>query len=293
MEQQAKVVKRVTVNGILVNISLAVAKIVFGYLAASQTMIADGIHSFSDLLTDAILLIGVKFWSAPPDKEHPYGHARFETLVTAIIGLFLAFVAVMITKEALTSLSLGEQPVSKINYISIIVLALAIVAKELLYQYTTRAAQKIHSSALKANAWHHRSDAISSIPALLAVAIHLWQPTWYYIDAVGAIVVGAMLLVVAGRITCTAFSELLDRCPEGIQELCTLAEEIPGVVNAHALRARKLGAELIVDLHVEVDPEMSVRAGHHISSEVERHLMASHKQVAEVIVHIEPAGEAD
>ncbi len=293
MESSARLVKRVTINGILVNIALAVAKIVVGYLASSKTMIADGIHSFSDLLTDAVLLIGVKFWSAPPDKEHPYGHARFETLVTAIIGLFLGIVAVLITKGALSSLSAGEQVAARSGYGSILVLLLAIVAKELLYQYTTRAAQKIHSSALKANAWHHRSDAISSVPALLAVSISYWQPTWYFIDAVGAIVVGAMLLVVAGRITSTALSELLDRCPEGIQELCHLAEEIPGVVNAHALRARKLGADLIVDLHVEVDPEMTVREGHEISTAVERHLVASHKQVAEVIVHIEPAGEGD
>ena len=289
--ESAKTIKRVTWGGTAVNIALSAMKLVCGALIGSQTMIADGIHSLSDLISDAALLIGVQFWSAPPDENHPYGHARIETIVTAFVGLILTAVAAILGYRAVMSLITPPPPVHP-GAVSVAIMLISVVPKELLYQWTKRNARKIHSSALHANAWHHRSDALSSIPALIAIALAYFCPDLAFIDPIGAIVVACMLLVVGATIVLKAFSELTDTCPQStIEQLTQMARQIHGVKTAHALRARQFGTGLIVDLHIEVDPEMTVRNAHDICEHVQKCLIKEGPNVLEVIVHVEPLGE--
>jgi len=292
--QDLSTLKRVTWGGAIVNVILSVLKIVVGYILQSQTIVADGIHSLSDLISDAAILVGARFWSAPPDADHPYGHARLENLVTAFIGAILCAVAIGIGYDAIGSFMQQEQEaVLNPGFLGIVVVAGSLVAKEVLYRWTVYHAKRIHSAVLHANAWHHRSDALSSVPALIAIVLAAINPDWYFIDAIGALVISGMLLVMGGRILLKAFSELVDKgpSPETCAQLASLALQVEGVCDAHAIRARQFGSGLIVDLHIEVDPDMSVRLAHGISEEVQKKLVEDGPNIREVIVHIEPKGE--
>ncbi|MCL2326834.1 MAG: cation diffusion facilitator family transporter [Proteobacteria bacterium] len=290
--QDLSTLKRVTWVGAIVNVVLSVLKLVVGYLLRSQTMIADGIHSLSDLISDVAILVGARFWSAPPDADHPYGHARLENLVTAFIGALLCAVAVGIGYDAIGSF-MQQETALRAGFWGIIVTAGSLVVKEVLYQWTVYHAKRIHSAVLHANAWHHRSDALSSVPALIAIVLAAINPDWYFIDAIGALVISGMLLVMGGKILLKAFSELIDKgpSPETCAQLASLALQVEGVCDAHAIRARQFGSSLIVDLHIEVDPDMSVRVAHDISEAVQKKLVDDGPNIHEVIVHIEPKGE--
>lgn len=281
-------VRRVSLIGMLANLILAGLKIVIGYIGHSQAVIADGVHSLSDLSTDLAVLFGVKLWTAPPDQNHPYGHRRVESLVTVVIGIVLAGVAVGIAYNAI--LTIQDQTEKSTGWIALIGPALSIVIKELLFRWNLGIGKRIHSTAVVANAWHHRSDAMSSVPALLAVIAAAINPEWAFIDHIGALVVSLFILKVSWDIVLPALGELTDTgAGEKVKQLIqTLSCDVEGVKDVHAIRTRKLGSGIFVDLHVMVDPEMPVRQGHDVSEDVKTRLLSEGPRILDVMVHLEP-----
>ncbi len=270
------------------NLGLAAVKITAGIVASSQAVLADGVHSVSDLATDVAVVVGVRYWSAPPDAKHPYGHGRIETLVTVGIGLSLAVVALGLGYEAVASVhgSAVKQP----GWLAFWAAMVSIVTKEWLYQWTVRVGRKVRSAAVEANAWHHRSDAMSSIPAAAAVAVAAFYPEWAFVDRLGSLVVSLFVLQAAWKITLPALEKLIDRgaSEEQIQRIKKIVLSTPGVLDVHAVRSRYLGQELQVDLHVQVDPDISVRQGYAISEHVRRRMLELCHHVEDVVVHLEP-----
>jgi cation diffusion facilitator family transporter len=281
-------VRRITWIGLAGNTILAALKFVVGYLGASQAVIADAVHSLSDTVTDFAVIFGVKFWSAPPDESHPYGHRRIESLVTAFIGFALASVAIGIVFKALSTVR--EEHITQTGWIAVTGPLLSIVFKEILFRWTIRVGKRVKSTAVIANAWHHRSDAFSSMPALIAVAASAVNPNWAFVDQIGAMIVAAFILKVSWDIIRPALMELTDGgvSEKDRQKIMEIACSVKGVLDVHAVRTRKIGPDTHVDLHVLVDPEMSVRTGHDISEEVKRELIASGPDVLDVVVHLEP-----
>ncbi len=280
--------RRVTWAGLVVNLLLGVGKVAAGLVGGSRAVLADGIHSFSDLGTDVAVLIGMTFWSQPADDQHPHGHRRIETLVTAGIGLSLAAVAVGMGWDALQHLA--ERPTAPPGRIALVAAAVSIVAKELLFRGTAAVGHRARSPAVVANAWHHRSDALSSIPALLAVTATRLAPELYWLDRVGALVVCGFILVAAWGILRPALAQLADAgAPvEDCETIEVLASRVEGVRSAHAVRTRYVGDHLAVDLHVEVDGGLTVAEGYRISRAVRQRLIEDGPNVADVVVQIEP-----
>jgi cation diffusion facilitator family transporter len=234
------------------------------------------------------VLFGVNYWSAPPDENHPYGHRKIEALITLTIGVVLVVVAVGIGCRALTTIYEGHlgQP----GWIAITGPLVSIVLKEILYHLTVKAGGRVKSSALIANAWHHRSDALSSLPALIAVAVSTWNPEWAFIDHIGAMIVSLFILKVSWDIIKPSLSELVD-CGATNREhgqIKQISIDEKGVKGVHAIRTRKCGEYLFVDLHILVDADMSVKDGHLISENVKHALLRKGPAVLDVVVHLEP-----
>jgi len=285
---QARQVRRVTLWGLVVNVLLAAVKFLFGIVGASQALVADAVHSLSDLVTDVAIVVGAGFWSAPADAEHPYGHGRIETLITSAIGIVLGGVGVGLGYRAI--LTLPQWHESRPGWIAFAAACLSIVAKEVLYRWTADVGRRVKSSALVANAWHHRSDALSSVPVALAVlGTHVW-PEWGFLDHVGAVIVSVLILHAAWEITWPALRELIDAGAKEHerQAILKLALDTEGVQSVHKLRTRSIGPGLQVDLHVLVEPELSVREGHAIAGVVKERLLNRGPNVIDVLVHVEP-----
>ncbi|MBN1477732.1 cation transporter [Candidatus Sumerlaeota bacterium] len=291
LQQHAAEVRRVTWWGLIINLLLSALKFAGGILGSSQAVVADAIHSLSDSVTDVAVLVGLRFWSKPPDESHPHGHRRIETLVTVAIGLLLAAVAVGLAVGALRGLRRLDLPSPE--WIAFAAAVVSIGSKEWLYRWTVAVGRRARSSAVIANAWHHRSDALSSIPAAVAVAGAAFHPAWSFLDPLGALIVTLFILQAAWRIVKPALWELVDTGapPEECEEILRLAEETEGVTNAHALRTRYVGPGMHVDLHIEVDPEITVREGHDISEKVKSRLIDQGPSVIDVVVHLEPEGD--
>lgn len=284
-----KKIKSVTAVGLFANFFLTVFKILAGYFGNSQTVIADGIHSLSDSVTDIAVIIGSSFWSAPPDESHPHGHRRIETFITAVIGVALLGVAYGIAHNAVVTFNDPDEVPSLIAFAAA---ALSIIVKEALYQYTYHFGKKLKSPAVTANAWHHRSDAISSVPAAIAVIISIKFPIYPYIDNIGALVVSLFIVWTAFKISWSAILELTDAGADKVacESIESAAKSVYGVKSIHKCRTRKYGSGIQVDLHIQVDPNITVREGHSIGHKVEDELFKNH-DVIDVIVHVEPFEE--
>ena len=274
--------------GLICNLLLAAAKAAAGIIGHSQAVLADALHSLTDSVTDIAVILGVKFWTAPADEDHPHGHGRVETLVTVFIGLVVGAVAVGMGVEAIRGLK--HEPEASPSGIALGVALVSIAIKEVLYRWTARVGREVGSPALEANAWHHRSDAISSIPAAIAVAVSIIDPEWAIVDRVGAVVVCLLILQASWRILRPAVDQLIDAgAPESERRrIEEVALEVDGVEAAHAVRTRYVGSKLAVDLHVEVDGGLSVGDGHAIAVEVREKLIAEGPNVADAVVQIEP-----
>ena len=266
--------RRITIAGMGVNLLLSGAKFALGILGHSQAVVADAVHSLSDMLTDVLVLFGIKIWSAPADEQHPYGHQRIETIVTLLISFLLVLVAFEIGWGAIQRLGSGPSRHPPLLF-AVLGPLVSIIAKEILFRKTRAVGKRIHSSALIANAWHHRSDALSSIPALIAVAMASLFPAWAFLDAVGAVIVALLILKVVWEIASPALSELSERGAddEDVREISRLAQSVPGVSSVHRLRTRRLGAGWFIDLHALVDGELSVRDGHDIATQIQNLLL--------------------
>ncbi|MDO9515703.1 MAG: cation diffusion facilitator family transporter [Syntrophales bacterium] len=281
-------IKRVTWVGLFLNVALAALKFIVGFVGASQAVIADAVHSLSDMATDFSVILGVRYWTAPPDEDHPYGHRKIETIITVLIGAALLFVALGLGYTALTKIS--EVHIRQTAWIAIVGPALSIILKEILYRWTVIVGTRVKSTAVIANAWHHRSDAFSSVPAVIAVAASAMNPNWAFVDHVGALIISVFILKVSWDIMSPALAELSDRGAslKDRSQIEKIAMGVDGVKDVHAIRTRKCGESLYVDLHVLVAPEISVRIGHNISEEVKEALLKDGPRVLDVIAHLEP-----
>jgi len=286
IEEANKQIRFVTNLGIAANIVLAAAKVAVGLLAGSVALVADGIHSLSDMVTDIAVLLGIHFGSKQPDESHPYGHGRIETFAAVFIGLALAIVgAAMIYRAAA---AIAAQRYIKPGIIVLFVATASIIVKELLYRITKKVAIKSHSSALYANAWHHRSDAFSSVVVVIGfVSLRLG---FRYGDQMAAGAVGLMIILVAIRI----ISDCLRELTESAVDQDTI-EHIKDIVNAnssvrqwHRLRTRMVGREVFLDLHILVDPDLNVAAAHEITESLESALHEQITRPVNITVHIEP-----
>jgi cation diffusion facilitator family transporter len=281
-------VSRVGWVGLLSNLVLAAAKAVAGILGHSQAVLADALHSLTDSVTDVAVILGVRYWTAPADEDHPHGHGRIETLITVVIGLVVGAVAIGMGAEAIRGLR--HPPEAAPTGIAFVVALVSIVVKEVLYRWTARVGREVRSPALVANAWHHRSDAISSIPAAAAVAVAMIDPEWAVVDRVGAVVVCLLILQASWRILRPAIDQLIDAGAPAAdrRRIEEIALEVDGVEAAHAVRTRYVGSDLAVDLHIEVDGGLSVGEGHAIAVAVRRKLVEEGPNVTDALVQIEP-----
>ncbi|MBN1521491.1 MAG: cation transporter [Candidatus Aureabacteria bacterium] len=282
---------RVTWVGVIVNVVLAGLKLILGVLGSSQAVIADAVHSLSDLGTDCAVLCGYKFWSAPADECHPYGHQKIETIITAFIGILLGVAALGIGYHAIVTVR-GEH-LRQPGWVAFLAAVFSIFSKEILYRWTVKVGRRAGSSAVIANAWHHRTDALSSIPVAAAVAVAAFSPNWSFIDHIGALVVSIFILHTAWTITRSALSQLAD---EGVsekerKEIYDVALATEGVKSVHAVRSRRMGAGIYIDLHIMVDGDLSVTQGHKISGLVKYRLREIIQDVIDVIIHLEPFEE--
>ena len=286
LQNRANASQKITVIGAIVDFALAVFKVVAGILGNSGALIADGIHSFSDLLSDGVVLYAAKHSAEEADDEHPYGHERFETVATLGLAIILAIVGAGIIFDAFERL-FNPSELSH-NTLLLSAAALSIFSKEALYWYTLKVAKAYKSDMLKANAWHHRSDALSSIVVFIGILGSL--NGYLYLDGAAAIVVGLMVIYIAWELGLSATKELVDSSIDAdqVEKLRDSIGRISGVNSVHSLRTRKIGHAISCDVHVQVDPFLSVSEGHIISVSVERVAKECLEDLSDVTVHIDP-----
>lgn len=289
--ENIRLVRKTAAISLGVNIFLTIFKFTCGMLGKSQVMMADAVHTLSDTVTDVAVITGSLYWSKPPDKEHPYGHRRIETLITIFISLSLASVGLVLAYNGLICLLEGN--VQKTGWIAFIGAIISLFSKEILFRWSFTIGKKTGSSALIANAHHQRSDALSSIPAAIAVAASAINPKLWFLDDIGAIVIAFFIMTIAWKIGRPALSELIDTgAPQkDLEHIKALTLEINGVRDAHAVRTRYIGSGIQTDLHVIVDPEITVREGHRISDAVKQHLTSKGPNIIDAVIHVEPYEE--
>lgn len=278
---------RVTLIGSVIDLLLGVLKLVFGFAAQSQALIADGIHSLSDLVTDGFVIFAAGHAHREADEDHPYGHGRIETVATVGLGIALIGVAIGLSLDAIRRLfhpDLLLQP----GVMAIYVAVLSIVLKEAIYHYSMRIARKYRSDMLKANAWHSRTDAISS--AIVVVGVAGSMAGLDYLDAIAAIGVAAMIAKIGWDLGWQALRELIDTglASERVKLIENTIRSVDGVDALHLLRSRRMGGEAYIDVHIQVPPRLSVSEGHQISETVRHELIDNIDEVTDVTVHIDP-----
>jgi cation diffusion facilitator family transporter len=286
-QQRQQAVTRTAMVGAVVNVLLASVKIAAGSVGQSYSLIVDGIHSLSDLLSDLLVWLAGRKASQGPDLDHPYGHARFETAATLILGGLLGAVAVGIAWDAVARLFRPESLLQP-GLIALVAAAASILTKEWLYWYTLGYARRVRSEMLRANAWHHRSDAISSVIVLVGVVGTLLGLA--YLDAIAAIAVCLMIAKIAWELISGAMRELVDTGlePDRLAAVRRTIQSVGGVRSVHMLRTRRLAGKASVDVHVLVDPRISVSEGHMVSLMVEEQLKADIDEIVDVTVHVDP-----
>lgn len=278
---------RVTIVGAVLDLVLGIAKLAAGYFANSQALLADGIHSLSDLVTDGMVLYAARHSNAEPDAEHPYGHGRFETIATVGLAVALVLVASGIAYGAAQRLFDPAQ-LPHPGVWALIVAVLSIAGKEWIYHYTMRVAKRQRSDMLRANAWHSRTDAFSSVIVLIGVAGTM--AGFSYLDALAAIGVALIIAHIGWSLGWKALKELVDtavdqRLVENLRE-CIMG--VDGVLGLHLLRTRHAGGQILADVHVVIDAGISISEGHHISEMVRGQLLKEFEDVTDVTVHIDP-----
>jgi len=287
LKERERKIRSITLWGILANIFLIFIKVFSGVLIRSSALIADGFHSLSDLASDFVVLAGIRLSNRPPDEAHPYGHKRFETLATQMVGLILLVVGFEFIWRASAAVFRGEENFPG-GVMMLVVAGISVVVKEVLFVLTRKISKETYSTALFANAWHHRSDSLSSGAVLIGGVASLLG--WGYADQVATIIVGLMIIGVAGKILYEGLIEITEHSAdkESIEKISKILSEEPEVLDWHALRTRKVGGELFIDLHLLVDPEISVRDSHVICERVEDRIEKELKKPVNVLIHIEP-----
>lgn len=292
-DQREKTIYRVTIVGSVVNLLLVIFKFIAGVVGRSSAMVADAVHSLSDLISDVVVLVFVKVSSKPEDSDHAYGHGKYETLASVIVGVLLLLVGLGIFYDGAVSVvrffrgEIIEQP----GWLALVAAVVSIVAKEWLFRYTIGYARKVDSAALKANAWHHRSDAISSVATLIGVSFAIFLGArWRVMDPIASIAIAIMIAVSAVKIAWPSLGELLETSlPEAtVSKIRKSISEVPGVLKVHNLRARRNGHSYIVDVNIHVSPDITVKEGHEIATNVEKTLQRELGPDIIIYVHTEP-----
>ncbi|MBQ6198551.1 MAG: cation transporter [Bacteroidales bacterium] len=286
-------IAKVTLAGSVVNLLLVGLKAVAGVAGHSAAMVSDAVHSLSDFVTDIVVLVFVRVSARPQDEGHDYGHGKFETLATLLIGLALAGAAVGIVVNGATKLAhwLQGEDLPSPGKIALWAALASIIVKELLFQYTRIKGRKLNSPALEANAWHHRSDALSSIGAAIGIggAIILGE-RWTVLDPLASIVVGAMLVKVAWDLLGPSFGELTESSlpADTEQEMLQLISEVEGVEDPHNLRTRRIGSHIAAEVHIRLDGSQTLESAHEKASQVERRFKERFGKESHIIIHMEP-----
>jgi cation diffusion facilitator family transporter len=288
-----KEISRVTVAGGVVNLLLVALKFVAGIAGRSSAMVADAVHSLSDFITDIVVLVFVGISARPQDASHDYGHGKFETIATFFIGLALAGAAIGIVVSGATKLAawLQGEDIPVPGTLALWAALISIVVKEILFQYTARKGKKLESQALVANAWHHRSDALSSIAAAIGIGgAIIFGNRWTVLDPLASIVVGAMLVKVAWDLLGPAIGELTDKSlPEEVEnEILGIIEEAPGVSEPHNLRTRRIGNRVAVEVHIRLDGNLTLAEAHERTSQIEKRLKERFGSDSHITIHMEP-----
>jgi cation diffusion facilitator family transporter len=292
MERNKKIYQ-VTLVGGVVNVVLLVFKFVAGILGHSAAMVADAVHSLSDFVTDIIVLVFVHISGKPEDKSHDYGHGKYETLAMTIIGMALLVVAFGIVYSGMTKIVAwaGGEQLKAPGMLALWAALLSIVLKEAVYHYSMVKAHQLSSQALEANAWHHRSDALSSIGTAIGIggAILLGQ-RWTVLDPVASVIVGLFIVKVAIDLLRDGIGDLMEQSlPDEVEnEMLQLVASVPGVVKPHELRTRRIGNHYAIELHILMDGDISLREAHEKASEVEDLLRHQYGDETHVAVHVEP-----
>lgn len=296
-QTRRKEIRKITLIGAGVNIVLTAIKIVAGVLGRSAAMIADGVHSLSDLLSDIVVLVFTHISSKGRDRDHSFGHGKFETLATLIVSLILVVVGGKLMAGGVQKIVdiLNGEAIPVPGHIALWAALASVLAKEILYIATARVGKKVNSPVVIANAWHHRSDALSSIGALAGIggAILLGEK-WTILDPIASCCISIAIIVVAVKMALPSLSELLETSlPEAIEEdIKKTAAAVPGVEDIHNLQTRRNGISFIIDAHVVVDPTISVVQAHDIATAVEDALRAKYGTETQISIHIEPGREA-
>ncbi len=280
------VAKRSTLVSVVVNLVLTTVQVIVGVLAHSQALIADGIHSLSDLIADFVVLLANQHSRKEADEDHHYGHHRYETAASLVLGALLLSVGVGMLWSAVHKLG-DPDTIPQVKSIALYVALVALVSKELLFRYMLAAAERVRSSMLVANAWHARSDAASSLVVALGIIGNLMG--YPLLDPVAALIVGFMVTKMGWEFGWDALNDLMDRSvsDEQIEQIRVILKETPGVQGVHDLRTRKMGDMIMVDAHLEVDGELSVRDGHDIASSARDRVMRQ-MPVLDVMTHLDP-----
>jgi len=286
-EARYRAISRVTIVGAILDLVLGLAKLIAGNLAFSQALIADGIHSLSDVATDAMVLYAARHSNAGPDDEHPYGHGRFETIATVGLAVALILVAVGIAYAAIQRL-FSPEPLPTPGVWALLVAVVSIAGKEWIYHYTMKVAKSQRSDMLRANAWHSRTDAFSSVIVVIGVVGSMVG--FNYFDALAAIGVALIIAHIGWGLGWNALKELVDTAVDQ-RQVDSLREhilDVDGVRDLHLLRTRNAGGQVLADVHVEIDADISISEGHHISEKVRSRLLNEIEGVTDVTVHIDP-----
>jgi cation diffusion facilitator family transporter len=283
--------RKVTWVGAITNTLLIGCKFAAGIFGHSQALIADAVHSVSDLFTDIIVLLGLKIGEKAPDEEHHFGHARIETLASAVVGLSLIATAIYLGIEA--SLNIYRHTDYHPNKLALIGAGVSIVLKEALYHYTVRVGRRIKSQLIVSNAWHHRSDSLSSIAVFIGVTGALIKPSWHILDAFAALLVSFFIVKVGLEILGKSLREFTDTAPspEIIDTISHCTKNVEGVLDTHDLKVRTSGGFYQMETHIVVDGQLTVTEGHRIAKAVESYLIEEVEDLDRVIVHVDPAVE--
>ena len=293
MQERSREIYKVTLVGSVVNVALLLFKFVAGIMGHSAAMIADAIHSLSDFVTDVIVLVFIRISDKPRDKSHDYGHGKYETLAMTLIGMALLVVAAGILYSGTTKILqwLEGAQLEAPGMLALWAALLSIVLKEAVYRYSMVKARQLNSQAVEANAWHHRSDALSSLGTAVGIggAIFLGQ-RWTVLDPLASCVVGVLIVKVATGLLRNALGDLLEHSlPDAVEEeMLQLVASLPDVVEPHNLRTRRIGNHYAIELHIRMKGDITLREAHDKASEVEALLKQHYGQETHVAVHVEP-----
>ncbi|NBB93156.1 MAG: cation diffusion facilitator family transporter [Gammaproteobacteria bacterium] len=280
--------RRVTIVGAIWNLILAVGKIAAGIVGQSQALIVDGIHSLSDMVSDAVVLVAARWSAIEADHNHPYGHGRIETVATAIVGVLLLAVAIGFIVDAVLRL-LEPERLMRPSWLALWAAAVSVGIKEILFWYTRRVAQHARSNLIMANAWHHRSDALSSVVVIAGVVGAMGGLLW--LDAIAAILVAGTVAVMGGRFAFNSLVELVDTAvpPRRQKELAGIIMAVDGVHDFRNLRTRMMGGQVVMDVCVLLDPQLSLAEADRLAAEVRRGLLDGSTEVSDAVVSVAPA----